>query len=201
MVRRRRAVLIGTVVFIVVAASLGTGTFGRLKSAGFQDPGAESTRAENILKNQFGAGDPNVVALATVPGGTVDRPDAAAAGRQLTDRLAAIAGVTQVASYWSLGNAPPLRSRDATKAIVVARVTGSDTAMTDTYKQVQKLVGGRQGPLDVRFGGDLAVNSDLGTQIGADLGKAEGLSVPSPSCSSSWYSAASSRPGCPCSSP
>ena len=157
---------------------LGTGTFARLKSAGFQDPGAQSTKAENILKNTYGAGDANVVALATVTSGTVDDPAAAAAGKEVSDRLAAISGVTQVSSYWSLGEAPPLRSKDATKAIIVARVTGSDTQMTDTYKKLKASIGGRRGVIDVRFGGDLAVNSDIGTQIGADLGKAEGISAP-----------------------
>lgn len=180
-VRRRRAVLFGTAVFVVVAAVLGTGTFARLKSAGFQDPGAQSTKAENTLKHTFGAGDPNVVALVTVTSGTVDRPDVAAEGRQLTDRLAAVPGVIEVTSYWSAGSPPPLRSRDRTKAIVVARVTGSDTQMSDTYKLLQQRIGGPQGRpslIDVRFGGDLAVGSDIGTQIGADLGKAEGISAP-----------------------
>ncbi len=177
-VRRRRLVLIGTAAFIVVAAVLGTGTFARLKSAGFQDPGAQSTKAENLLKNTFGAGDPNVVALASVTAGSVDDPNVVAAGRQLTERLAAIPRVTQVASYWSLDRSAPLRSRDGTKAIVVARVTGTDTQMNDTYKQLKRDVGGRQGPVVVRFGGDLAVSSDIGTQIGADLGKAEGISAP-----------------------
>jgi RND superfamily putative drug exporter len=177
-VRRRKGVLAATAVFIVVASVLGTGTFARLKSAGFQDPGAESTKAENVLKHTFGAGDPNVVALVTVPRGSVDSADAAAAGRRVTDRLAAIPGVADVASYWSLGSAPPLRSRDATKAIVVARVTGTDTQMTDRYNELKKAVGGTQGPINVRFGGDLAVNSDIATQIGADLGKAEGISAP-----------------------
>jgi RND superfamily putative drug exporter len=177
-VRRRRAVLLGTVVFIIAAAVLGTGTFARLKTAGFQDPGAESSKAQNTLSQVFGAGDPNVVALVKVTSGSVDDAAVAAAGRQVTARLAGIARVTQVASYWSLGNAPPLRSRDSTEAIVVARVTGSDSQMTDTYKVIKNTVGGSQGPITVRFGGDLAVGSDLGTQIGADLGKAEGISAP-----------------------
>ncbi len=177
-VRRHRGVLVATVVFVVVAAVLGTGTFKRLQSGGFQDPGAESTKAGNVLKNSFGVGDTNVVALASVPSGTVDNPAAAAAGRAVLDRLAAIPHVSQVASYWSLGQAPPLRSRDGTEAIIVARVAGTDTQMRDTFKLVKKTVGGNQGAIKVRFGGDLAVNSDIGTQIGADLGKAEGISAP-----------------------
>lgn len=177
-VRRRRAVLIGTALFIIVAAVLGSQTFARLKSAGFQDPGAQSTTAENTLKNVFGAGDPNVVALAAVSAGSVDDPAAAAAGRQLTERLSAIPHVADVSSYWSLGSPPTLRSRDGSQAIVVARVIGSDAQKSETYKQLKKVIGGNQGPLTVRFGGDLAVGSDIGAQIGADLGKAEAISVP-----------------------
>ena len=74
LVRRRRAVLVGTTVFIIVAAVLGTGTFARLKSGGFEDPGAQSTKAENILKNTFHAGDPNVVALVSVTRGPSTAP-------------------------------------------------------------------------------------------------------------------------------
>jgi len=50
--------------------------------------------------------------------------------------------------------------------------------MNDTYKQLKKSLTANQDAITVRFGGDLAVNSDIGTQIGADLGKAEGISAP-----------------------
>jgi RND superfamily putative drug exporter len=61
---------------------------------------------------------PNVVLLATAPGGDVDSPAAAAAGQALTDELAAEKGVTDVVSYWSEGKAPPLRSDDGSRALV-----------------------------------------------------------------------------------
>jgi hypothetical protein len=50
-----------------------------------------------------------------------------------------------------------LRSRDATKAIIVARVISTDTQMNDTYKQLKKTIGSGEGPINIRFGGDLAL--------------------------------------------
>jgi len=177
-VRHRRGVLAATAVFVVAAALVGTQTFGRLKSGGFQDPGAQSTRAQHVLEDVFRSGEPNVVALAAVPAGNVSSPAAVAAGNQVTARLAAIPRVTQVVSYWSLGEAASLRSRDGTEAIIAAHVTGSDSQQSDTYKLIKRTIGGTQGAITVRLGGGLAVGSDIGAQIGADLGKAEGISAP-----------------------
>ena len=44
-VRRHRLVLSMTVLFMIVAAVLGTRAFGVLEDEGFADPGAESSRA------------------------------------------------------------------------------------------------------------------------------------------------------------
>jgi hypothetical protein len=48
-VRRRRAVLVLTALFFVLAAALGSGVFDKLSTGGFQDPEAESTRAADLL--------------------------------------------------------------------------------------------------------------------------------------------------------
>ena len=48
-VRRRRAVLVLTAVFFVLAAVFGSGVFDKLSTGGFQDPAAESTRAADLL--------------------------------------------------------------------------------------------------------------------------------------------------------
>ena len=47
--RRRRWVLAGSSLFVLVAALMGTGVFGRLGAGGFDDPSAESTRAKDVL--------------------------------------------------------------------------------------------------------------------------------------------------------
>src|SRR4051794_39347933 len=91
-VRRRRLVLTLTGLFFVVSAVAGSGVFDALKGGGFEDPRSESTKARHLLEDRFGQGDPNVVVLFTPAGGSVDSPEAQAAGTHLTGRLASEAG-------------------------------------------------------------------------------------------------------------
>ncbi|HZA87706.1 MAG TPA: hypothetical protein VE466_12590, partial [Acidimicrobiales bacterium] len=109
-VRRRRWVLAASVLFVVAAAGIGAGAFGVLKGGGFEDPGAESTRAADALDEVFDTGEPNVVLLLRAPAGGVDDPAAADAGAALTERLAGIPDVAEVGSYWTLGQPSQLRS-------------------------------------------------------------------------------------------
>src|SRR5262245_51608180 len=87
-------VIAGAVVFLVVAGGLGAGVAKNLTSGGFDDPSTESARADEALADRFDTGVPNVVLVVTATDGDVDAPDVAAAGADLTSRLAAAAGVT-----------------------------------------------------------------------------------------------------------
>src|SRR5688572_31553140 len=102
-VRRRRWVLAGTLVALVVSGALGGGVFQRLSSGGFSDPDAESSRATDQLEDEFGTGDVNLVLLVTAGSGSVDDPAATAAGAALTEELAAEPSIEQAFSYWTLG--------------------------------------------------------------------------------------------------
>ena len=184
-VRRRRLVLSFTVLFMVVAAVVGAGAFGVLKDGGFDDPASESTRAAALLEEHFGGGDPNVVLVASVDAAAaatgavgVDDPSVVAAGADLAARLAAIDGVEQVVSYWSLGSPPSLRSTDGDTALVLARVTGDDEQVTERIDLVKEAVTGTQGPFDVLLGGREAVFADVGETIEGDLLRAELIAVP-----------------------
>ena len=73
-VRRRRAILITSVILFGVAGVVGGGVAEHLSSGGFDDPGAESTRAGEVIDEVFDAGEPNVVLLVTARAGTVDAP-------------------------------------------------------------------------------------------------------------------------------
>ncbi|HEV2870652.1 MAG TPA: MMPL family transporter, partial [Actinomycetota bacterium] len=88
LLRRRWAVLAATLAVVVAAGVFGGSAITRLKAGGFDDPDAESTRAAAVLRDEFGAGDPNLVLLVTAKGGQVDDPAVAAAGQALTRRLA-----------------------------------------------------------------------------------------------------------------
>ncbi|MCU1380898.1 MAG: putative rane protein [Acidimicrobiales bacterium] len=173
-VRRRRLVLVITSVFLVVSAAAGGGVFNALKGGGFEDPHAESTKAELLLEQRFGQGDPNVVILFTPPGGSVDSPAAQAAGRTLTERLAAEPGVTQAASYWSLGNVAPLRSQAGDKALAFAFVEGDE----DQVKEVSARIVHTYTAPGVEVGGMGAVYEEMSKTIESDLAKAEAVAVP-----------------------
>ena len=86
-VARRRLVLLVTVLFLALAGGLGGGVPAELSGGGFDDPKAESVRAEALLDGQFAAGAPNLVLLVAAEQGVAD-PAATAAAERLVDRLA-----------------------------------------------------------------------------------------------------------------
>ncbi|UDY35423.1 MMPL family transporter [Dermatobacter hominis] len=182
-VRRPRAVLAATGVFLVLAAVLGVGVFDRLSGGGFEDPSAESTRAEALLEERFDSGTPNFVILATASGGdgtapAVDAPGAAAAGEQLTQRLADDPDVAEVVSYWSLGRVAPLRSTDGGSAIVVARLAGDEDDVMAASERLEEELGTQAGPLELGYSGRGPVFSAVSSNIEGDLSRAESIAVP-----------------------
>ena len=109
-IRARWWILGAALVFFVAAGGYGIDVASRLSSGGFSDPGSASAKASDYLTKTLGSGTPNVVVLVSPKAGsTVDDPTVVAAGVALTQELAAQPGVDQAVSYWTLGNAPPLR--------------------------------------------------------------------------------------------
>src|SRR5262245_64726771 len=88
LIGRRRLVLATAVVLLAVAGAYGGGVVSSLVGGGFNDPAAESTRAADTIESTFRQGEPQLVLLARSDRGNVDQPDAEAAGRALTTRLA-----------------------------------------------------------------------------------------------------------------
>src|SRR5215813_3184459 len=109
-VRRGRLVLVAAMLAVVGFGVVGFGAFGKLKTGGFQDPGAESTAAQTLTDQRFG-GSVGVVLLVHPESGTVDDAPARAAGAAAAHRLAAVPGVSNVVSYWQTRD-PGLRSEE-----------------------------------------------------------------------------------------
>ncbi len=177
-IRRRVLVVATAVVGFALAGALGGDVASRLSSGGFNDPAAESSRAEDLLAERFGTGAPNLVLLVTANGGSVDQPRVAAAGRALTARLAREADLDDVGSYWSLGSPPPLRSEDGRSALVVARITGTQN---EVVRRAEALEERYARPIDgarVEVGGFAAVFGEIGTTIESDLVRAELIALP-----------------------
>ncbi len=168
--RRARLVLVVAGLAVAVSALLGVGVFGRLLGDGFDDPASASSRASVLVDQHFG-GEPDMVFLVHARVGTVDSPAAVAAGTALAGRLAADPRLTGVTSYWT-GRPAGLRSKDATDALVLARVApdaGSAALLTaDGHVDTPAVT--------VRIGG--AEGTDVGGQVGRDVALAETIAVP-----------------------
>ncbi|HEU0130610.1 MAG TPA: MMPL family transporter [Mycobacteriales bacterium] len=175
-VRRKLAILLVTLAALVVSGALGGGVAKRLSSGGFDDHGAESTKAEHALE-RFG-GESNMLLLVRAKHGTVDSPDVAKAGRELTSRLNAETEVSFAASYWSLGSPPPLRSRTGDSALVLARITGDQDRVNKSAKELLPRYELSTETIEVRPGGLSAVYKDVNEIIEQDTKKADSVAIP-----------------------
>lgn len=180
-VRRRRAVLVVTFAGLVVAIVLGSGVFAGLTNGGFNDPASESTLAISALEDEFDTGSADLVAIVTADSGDVDDPAVVAAGTALTEEFAAIDGVADVSSYWSLGSPPPLRSAEGDRALILMRFPGAeeDPERVEAIQSVLDEYGGleRDG-VTVGLAAFEAVFAAVGETIKGDLVRAELIAVP-----------------------
>ncbi len=177
-VRRRRLVLVASLATFIAAGVIGGSVVGKLKSGGFEDPKAASTRAANLLDDRFGGGEPNVIFLITAKGSNVDTPEVAAAGIALTQRVAKEAGVEAALDYWSLGSPPPLRSADGSQALVFVRVGGEQDEVIKRVKTLLPDYVGDRGPIKVEAGGQGPLYEEVGSTIEKDLQRAELTAFP-----------------------
>lgn len=177
-IRRRRWVLSFTLLFLIASMIFGTGAFGVLKTAGFDDPSSESVKARELLEERFEGGEPNVVLVLTAEGRSVDEPELASDGASIVRRLEEVEGVSGVISYWSLGNATPLRSNDGDIALVLARILGDEEFIDEQIALIDEEFTGTQGGFTVLLGGVNAVFADIGHTIEGDLLRAEMIAIP-----------------------
>jgi RND superfamily putative drug exporter len=179
---RARFVLVGAVVFFAVAGALGGGVADRLIAGGFEDPASESSQAEDLLDEQFGTGVPNIVLLVTAEDGDVDDPDVARAGRELTQRLADEPDMRGVVSYWSEGGAPPLRTEDGRRALVVGMLDApNDDVLDDRIAELAprlRVGSDDPGPITVGVGGFAETFREVGETLEEDLPRAELIALP-----------------------
>ncbi|UQA90776.1 MMPL family transporter [Streptomyces halobius] len=177
LVRRRIPVLLATLVVAAVAVPFAVGVAGRLSSGGFTDPAAQSAEADEFLAERFGAGVSNLVLLARAPG-SVDDPAAAAAGRDLTLRVARMPGVLSAGAYWTTPDATPLRARNGRSALVLVRLGGGEDEVRTTAKRLVPRFTGRQGVLRVSAAGRAQVAVEIQRHSEKDLLKAEAFATP-----------------------
>ncbi|NED98636.1 MMPL family transporter [Phytoactinopolyspora halotolerans] len=174
--RHRRAVLITAALLALVAGSSGATLFSKLSAGGWTDPNAESGEVSDILEETFGQDQPNLVLLVSAPRG-VDDPGAVDAGAELTERLAAEPGVSDVVSYWATGQ-ESLRNDDGDKALILAGIEGDPNEVDATLTELIPSYGGEQDGLTVTIGGYAMFEHELTEQSERDVIKAELIVFP-----------------------
>jgi putative drug exporter of the RND superfamily len=177
-VRRARSILVGTLVFLALAGLLGTGVAEHLSTGGFDDPNSEGARAAERAEEIFGVSDPDFVLLVRAKSGSVDSPRARAEATALTRDLQEEPGVARVESYWSLGGAPPLRSRDGSKALVLVNLRGSQNEKHHALERLGPRYATTGDAIDVSITGYAEIFRQITTQVEKDLVRAELVAIP-----------------------
>ncbi|MEV4704433.1 MMPL family transporter [Actinoplanes sp. NPDC049316] len=135
MARFRWLVLTAAVVAVTAAGVWGIGVFGQLSEGGYTDPGSESTRAAEVVRQELGAQGGDVVAIYRPAQGTVDDADL---GRRIQARLDALpeSAVTAVTGYWP-GRTAQYAAEDKKSAVAVLTLAGQDDGeKLEAYRQI-----------------------------------------------------------------
>jgi len=178
LVRRRKSVLSGFLLVVLVAGAASSMLFSRLDSGGFNDPHSQSAKADAYLTSTFHVKDP-ALSLVVESKVSADDPTTTADATALEAALAGERGVTKTLSYWSAGHAPALLSKDGKSAYIFIYTAASDPSSSkDVAKLIQDKYDGTYKSLRVYVGGYSLVNYAISTKISKDLAVAESISIP-----------------------
>jgi uncharacterized membrane protein YdfJ with MMPL/SSD domain len=173
--RFRWPVLVCTVVAVAAAGMWGLGVFGQLTEGGYNDPGSESTRAAEVVRDELGGQGGDVVVIYTPVSGGIDD---AGLGQRVRTRLGALppSAVTAVASYWP-GKEKQYASADGSRAVAVLTLAGDDEGEKLTaYREISDKLSVEGATTQLAGGAPLSdASSTLSTR---DLAFAEAVSLP-----------------------
>ena len=176
--RRSKSVLVISLLAIILAGAIGFQAFGKLDGGGYNDPASESSRAFEYLKSEFNVKDPAVILVIDSPSSTVDDPEVRQSVNEITNKVTATKGVTEVISYWSTG-APQLLSADRKAGYLFAYAKDdSFDGLSSVAKDIEDAIGSKFQGLAIYYTGTGAVGDAINTKIGDDLKKSESIAIP-----------------------
>ncbi|MDE3723844.1 MMPL family transporter [Nocardiopsis sp. N85] len=178
--RFRWAVLVTTAVFAVFAVVWGSGVFSDVSESGFEDPGAESSRAMDVLEGELGHDDVDIVAVYRSDEMKVDNPTFAAAIQRIADDMPR-GVVADFDVYLDEGLSDIERgmlvSEDMHATYIPITLTGeSHPERLDQYDDVAEHLA--SGPLETHLGGPIAVEHELSEAAESDVVRAELITLP-----------------------
>lgn len=176
---RARLSLAMSVLFIAVSGVLGLQVIPAMTSGGYDDPNSDSSIAYNYLKDTFRAEEPWSVLVIDAPD-SADAPATVSAARRITDTIMTHPDVARVASYWSLGSPPQLKSTDGKAAYVFVYLKGDDIERWNkAAREIESDVTALPDPgVTVYFTGPGAVMNGINGRVTSDIAFAESIAIP-----------------------
>jgi putative drug exporter of the RND superfamily len=161
------------------AAIFGVPVINSLSSGGFEDPGAESSRAADLLTAKFGRGDLKMLFTVTSDEGATG-VSAKAAGLDIARRLATSDYVSGVVSAWT---APPkgatgLISEDGKTGLVIAGIRGGGSEGQKHAKELADVLVMNRDGVTVAAGGPAMTYVQINRQSEHDLLRIEAITIP-----------------------
>ncbi|MFI6364194.1 MMPL family transporter [Nocardia sp. NPDC050630] len=177
--RHPKTILLAAALLAVLCGVFGATATSHMKTAGFTPGDAESTQVTQLIADNFGGAEPNLILLVRDESGA-DSPAAKAAGAKLTDTLRSRGDVIGIQSYW---NAPQslssvLRSKDGKSALVLGYITGEESVAQRTAGAIADEVTGTNDGVSIYQGGLSSIYHDSNEQITHDLAVAESVAIP-----------------------
>ena len=176
--------VLGIAALVMVAAAVfGIPAANSLLAGGFQDPTAESSRAAQLLADEFGQPVVQMVVMVTSPDG-VDGSAARAAGLDVVDRLEKSPDVMGLVSAWTV---PPsavaeLISSDGRSGLIVAGISGGEQEGPQRAEALADMVSRSVAPqhpgVSLSVGGSAMVYAQITSQTQRDLLIMESIALP-----------------------
>ncbi|WP_199440582.1 MMPL family transporter [Umezawaea beigongshangensis] len=174
--RRRWVVLVATVLLALLSGVWGLGVFDKLSQGGYEAPGSEADRANQVATETFGRQGGDVLVVYTAPpGSTVDSPEVASRIAAQLDGLPDDA-VKSVQSYWNTG-VPSFATEDRSRGLALITLESDDSnGQMKQYEEIgdQLAVDG----VDAQVGGLVPTQKAINDITASDLTTAEAVSLP-----------------------
>ncbi|WP_017616482.1 MMPL family transporter [Nocardiopsis salina] len=178
--RGRWWVLAMTGLFTAFSLVWGLGVFSDVSDSGFEDPGSESTRAMDVLQEELGHSDVDVIAVFRSDEMEVDNPSFAAAMERMADELPE----DVVADYdiyldeeLSEIERGMLVAEDMQATYMPITLTGeTHQERLDQFEDAAAAL--EAGPLETELGGPIAVEHELSHTAETDIVRAELITLP-----------------------
>jgi RND superfamily putative drug exporter len=177
--RRKKALLVVSLIAAIAAGGIGSQVFTRFDSGGYSNPDSDSAKVWDYLKNTFDSRDPSIVFAVNSNSADINDPQVVESVKRLEAKISQEPTAEKVISYWSSGFAPTLRSKDGKSGLLFIYLKSTDfTAIDKAGGYYQKTYDGKFENLNIYTAGGGIFAHSINSRIQKDLKLSEGVSIP-----------------------